>query len=105
VSSTAIFSRCFCGVRAHVPRLAEDITAEVWLQVIGALDSFEGDEQEFRAWIFTIIRNRIIDQVRHDARRPMILFADTEGSTATGTPSVTLRRITKTTKQQNRRWP
>jgi RNA polymerase sigma-70 factor (ECF subfamily) len=64
--------------QAHAPRLAEDITAEVWLQVTRALDRFVGDEQEFRAWIFAIARNKIIDQVRHDARRPTILFADTE---------------------------
>jgi RNA polymerase sigma-70 factor, ECF subfamily len=34
---------------AHAPRLAEDTTAEVWLQVTRALDSFVGDEQESRA--------------------------------------------------------
>jgi RNA polymerase sigma-70 factor (ECF subfamily) len=64
--------------QAHIPRLAEDITADVWLQVTRALDRFEGDEQEFRAWIFTIARNKIIDQVRHDARRPTVLYGDTE---------------------------
>jgi RNA polymerase sigma-70 factor, ECF subfamily len=64
--------------QAHAPRLAEDITAEVWLQVARALDRFVGDEQEFRAWIFAITRNKIIDQVRHDARRPTILLGDTE---------------------------
>jgi RNA polymerase sigma-70 factor, ECF subfamily len=64
--------------QAHAPRLAEDITADVWLQVTRSLDRFVGDEQEFRAWIFAIARNKIIDQVRHDARRPTILFGDTE---------------------------
>jgi RNA polymerase sigma-70 factor (ECF subfamily) len=64
--------------QAHAPRQAEDITADVWLQVTRSLDRFIGDEQEFRAWIFAIARNKIIDQVRHDARRPTILFGDTE---------------------------
>jgi RNA polymerase sigma-70 factor (ECF subfamily) len=64
--------------QAHLPRLAEDITADVWLQVTRVLDRFVGDEQEFRAWIFTIARNKIIDQVRHDARTPTILFGETD---------------------------
>jgi RNA polymerase sigma-70 factor, ECF subfamily len=64
--------------QAHAPRLAEDITAEVWLQVTRALSRFVGDEQEFRAWIFAIARNKVIDQARQQARRPTILLADTE---------------------------
>jgi RNA polymerase sigma-70 factor (ECF subfamily) len=64
--------------QAHFPRLAEDISAEVWLQVTRAVDRFVGDEQEFRAWIFAIARNKIIDQARQQAHRPTILLADTE---------------------------
>jgi RNA polymerase sigma-70 factor (ECF subfamily) len=64
--------------QAHAPRLAEDIAAEVWLQVTRALYRFVGDEQQFRAWIFSIARNKVIDQARQQARRPMILLADTE---------------------------
>jgi DNA-directed RNA polymerase specialized sigma24 family protein len=50
----------------------------VWLQVTRALDRFAGGEQEFRAWIFAIARNKIIDRARRQARRPTILLADTE---------------------------
>jgi RNA polymerase sigma-70 factor (ECF subfamily) len=50
----------------------------VWLQVTRALDRFVGEEQEFRAWVFSIARNKVIDQARQQARRPMILLADTE---------------------------
>jgi RNA polymerase sigma-70 factor (ECF subfamily) len=64
--------------QAHAPRLAEDITAEVWLQVTRALYRFVGDEQAFRAWIFSIARNKIIDQARQQARRPTLLFVGTE---------------------------
>lgn len=64
--------------QAQAPRLAEDITAEVWLQVTRALYRFVGDEQKFRAWIFSIARNKVIDQARQQARRPTILLADTE---------------------------
>jgi len=62
---------------AQAPGHGEDISAEVWLEVSRALDRFEGDEQGFRAWVFAIARNKIIDQVRRDARRPTIPLGDT----------------------------
>lgn len=56
----------------------EDITAEVWLEVTRALHRFDGDEQGFRAWVFTIARRKIIDHVRRDARRPTVVLQDAE---------------------------
>ncbi len=64
--------------RANAPGHGEDITAEVWLEVTKALRRFDGDEQGFRAWTFTIARRKIIDHVRRDARRPTILLEDPE---------------------------
>jgi RNA polymerase sigma-70 factor, ECF subfamily len=48
----------------------------VWLEVTRVLPRFEGDEQGFRAWIFVITRNKIVDQIRRDARRPTIPVVD-----------------------------
>lgn len=48
---------------------AEDLTAETWLQVTRKLLTFEGDETAFRAWLYTIARNRHIDWRRQSARR------------------------------------
>lgn len=56
----------------------------MWLRVTRALGRFVGDEQEFRAWFFTIAWNKIIDQARRQARRPTILLADTEEITGNG---------------------
>jgi len=64
--------------RANAAGHAEDITAEVWLEVTRALRRFDGDEQGFRAWAFTIARRKIIDHVRRNARRPTILLEDPE---------------------------
>ena len=64
--------------RANAPGHGEDITAEVWLEVTRALRRFDGDEQGFRAWVFTIARRKIIDHGRRNARRPTILLPDTE---------------------------
>jgi RNA polymerase sigma-70 factor, ECF subfamily len=50
---------------------AEDVAADTWLQVVRGLARFRGDEQAWRAWLFTIARRRAIDQRRYRARRPV----------------------------------
>jgi RNA polymerase sigma-70 factor (ECF subfamily) len=49
---------------------AEDLSADTWLRVIRALPGFEGDEAGFRAWLFTLARNRLTDWYRGASRRP-----------------------------------
>jgi RNA polymerase sigma-70 factor (ECF subfamily) len=53
-----------------VPAAAEDLAAEVWLEVVRGLGRFTGDEANFRAWVFTIARHRGLDWRRRAARRP-----------------------------------
>lgn len=48
----------------------EDLVGEVFLQIVRDIARFEGAESEFRRWIFTITRNRIIDDYRRRQRRP-----------------------------------
>jgi RNA polymerase sigma-70 factor (ECF subfamily) len=59
-------------LRGLDPVVAEDVEADTWLVAARDLASFRGDEREFRAWLFTIARNRLIDSRRRDARRPSI---------------------------------
>lgn len=56
-------------MRSQEPRVADDLTAEVWLAAINALTSFEGDEPGFRAWMFTIARRRVVEHRRRGIRR------------------------------------
>ena len=49
---------------------AEDVAAETWLQVVRGLSGFRGDEQAWRAWLFTTARRRAIDLARRRSRRP-----------------------------------
>jgi len=47
---------------------AEDIASDTWLEVTRRLDRFTGGEREFRGWLFTIARHRLIDARRRAAR-------------------------------------
>ena len=49
---------------------AEDVVAEAWLHIARDIRSFRGDVDGFRGWCARIVRNRAIDLIRHDARRP-----------------------------------
>ena len=59
-------------LRVLAPEAAEDIAAETWVQVVRGLPGFRGDEQGWRAWLFTISRRRVLDERRRRARRPAI---------------------------------
>lgn len=50
----------------------EDVASETWVQVVAGLRRFRGEEQDFRAWLFTIARNRAADAGRSRARRPAV---------------------------------
>jgi RNA polymerase sigma-70 factor (ECF subfamily) len=57
-------------LRVIAPGAEEDVAAETWVQVVRGLRSFRGDEQAWRAWLFTTARRRAIDLARHRSRRP-----------------------------------
>jgi RNA polymerase sigma-70 factor (ECF subfamily) len=48
---------------------AEDVVGEVFVSVVRSLDRFEGDEEAFRRWLFTIAHRRAVDAHRRQARR------------------------------------
>lgn len=48
----------------------EDLTAEVFFQIVRSLGQFEGNESDFRSWIFVIAHRKIIDDSRARKRRP-----------------------------------
>jgi RNA polymerase sigma-70 factor (ECF subfamily) len=52
------------------PQDAEDLASTVWIDVLRSLGTFQGTEDGFRGWLFTIARRRLIDLRRQQARRP-----------------------------------
>ena len=48
---------------------AEDVAGQVWVEVARSLARFEGTGDDFRRWLYTIARRRMIDAFRTDRRR------------------------------------
>lgn len=55
---------------ARAPREAEDLTAETWMGVASGLGSFQGGEERFRSWLFTIAHRRLVDHWRERVDEP-----------------------------------
>lgn len=49
---------------------AEDLASETWIKVSRGLARFQGNEIEFRAWLFTVARHTLIDWHRRRKRHP-----------------------------------
>ena len=47
----------------------EDLTADVFVSVIDAIDTFSGDRDHFRTWVLTIAYRRRVDDLRRRGRR------------------------------------
>lgn len=57
-------------LRHHAGAAAEDLAAETWLAVANGFDRFAGDDGDFRSWLFSIARRRVVDHFRREHRRP-----------------------------------
>jgi RNA polymerase sigma-70 factor (ECF subfamily) len=56
-------------LRGRLPDAAEDLAAQTWLDAVRNLDRFAGGAEEFRRWLFTIGRRRVLDELRRQGRR------------------------------------
>lgn len=57
-------------LRVLVGRDAEDVASEAWLHIARDLGSFRGNVDDFRGWATRIARNRAMDHLRRQSRRP-----------------------------------
>lgn len=57
---------------------AEDLASDVWLDVARRIAKFKGGEPEFRGWLFTMARRKVIDRHRYEARHPESPTGDIE---------------------------
>jgi RNA polymerase sigma-70 factor (ECF subfamily) len=67
---------------------AEDVTQQVFVEIFEALPRYERRRQPFRAWLFTIVRNQGVSQLRKsnrlDLTAPEKLLEQTDGTTTEG---------------------
>lgn len=64
----------FAGARGVVD--VEEVVSEIFLGAFTSIRRFEGDERQFRAWLFRIARNKIADSHRQAGRRPLTIAID-----------------------------
>ncbi len=62
----------------------DDVASETWLQVVRDLHRFNGDDEDFRRWLFAVGRHRAIDAARARTRRRVSPVADGLDSLADG---------------------
>ena len=60
-------------LRGHGVPDAEDVVGEVFYQVARDLHRVRGDDVAVRKWVFTVARNRAVDDARRRARQPKIV--------------------------------
>ncbi len=56
-------------LRARGAREPDDLTSEVFIAVFDRLPSFEGNEAQFRSFLFSVAYRRLVDEFRTRARR------------------------------------
>jgi RNA polymerase sigma factor (sigma-70 family) len=59
-------------LRWHRVSDPDGLTNEIFAQVHRKLGSFQGDEQGFRSWVFTIAHHRTVDDRRRSARQVLV---------------------------------
>ncbi len=56
-------------LRARRTQSPDDVASQVWIDIARSIDRFEGDDDDFRRWLFTIAHRRSVDEVRREVRR------------------------------------
>ncbi len=76
----------YCAHRLFERTTAEDITSEVFLKMMENFQTFDGNEMQFRNWLYRIATNAINEHIRKTTRRSAILTWVWRGKTQDDTP-------------------
>ncbi len=68
-------------------RLAEDLTGDVFMRMLTALPGYRSLGLPFRAWLYRIAHNRLVDHFRSDGRRVWLALEAVEGQIGEGDPA------------------
>ena len=62
----------FIWSRVHDPTQADDLTGEVFLRMVASLPKYQDRALPFRAWLYRIARNLVIDNYRWNQNREYV---------------------------------
>jgi RNA polymerase sigma-70 factor (ECF subfamily) len=79
----------YCAHRLFERTTAEDITSEVFLKMVENFHTFDGNEKQFRNWLYRIATNAVNEHLRKTTRRSAILTWVWRGSGKAGIDEVT----------------
>lgn len=74
----------YCAHRLFERTTAEDITSEVFLKMVENFQTFDGNEKQFRNWLYRIATNAVNEHLRKTTRRSAILAWVWQGSNKAG---------------------
>lgn len=60
----------FVWARVGSRAVAEDLTGDIFVRMVTSLPGYQAGDTPFRAWLYRIARNRIIDHLRQSAVQP-----------------------------------
>jgi RNA polymerase sigma-70 factor (ECF subfamily) len=63
----------YCVHRLFDRTTAEDITSEVFLSMVENFQTFDGNEKQFRSWLYRIATNAVNEHLRKTTRRSAIM--------------------------------
>jgi RNA polymerase sigma-70 factor (ECF subfamily) len=58
--------------RVGEQRLAEDLTGDVFMRMLAALPDYRATERPFRAWLYRIAHNLLVDHIRKEKQHASI---------------------------------
>jgi RNA polymerase sigma-70 factor, ECF subfamily len=74
----------FIWSRVHDPAHAEDLTGEVFLRMVANLSNYQDRSLPFRAWLYGIARNLVIDDYRKSRIRQYVPLESVAGDAVEG---------------------
>jgi RNA polymerase sigma-70 factor (ECF subfamily) len=80
--------------RTNSPALAEDLTAQVFLKMLEAIQNDKGWHSSFSGWLYRIAHNLVIDHYRRRDRRQYVSIDDAPVLPATGYDPVETAELT-----------
>ena len=66
----------FIWSRVYDPHEAEDLTMEVFIRMLNHLSSYQDRSVPFRAWLYEIARNLVIDRLRRNGHHQTLPLED-----------------------------